>query len=203
MADTLENIAVGPLHTPRLYSTFLKAVIASKTETPMNGDREGFENGESTEPPTSPSIHTPSTSIQSPHLQQQPHQQAGTPLEMISPNPAAGELASSISVPVPPPTDGIFPGYDYYFQNDGEMGAVLDISTFPPTMAEHDQQSWPALSVQNIFSHTFWDNVLVPGMSNLTAALSHVLRCLQGCDPPRHLGLTGRPQWWLRVWRWC
>lgn len=162
LADSLENIAVGPLHTPRLYSTFLKAVITSKTGAAVNGEKEGFENGEPSEPPTSPSIHTsPSTSIQSPHLHQQPQQQqTSAGLEMISPNPPPGELAPTIPAP---PTNGVF-HYDFYFQNDGEMGTAVDISTFPPTMADHDQ-SW-SLSSDNIFSNTFWDNVLVPGMYN-------------------------------------
>lgn len=164
MADTLESVAVGLLHTPRLYSTFLKAVIASKTGAGVNGGKDGFENGEPSEPPTSPSIHTsPSTSIQSPRLHQQLQQsQAGTQLEIISPNPSSVELVPAMSAP---PTNGIFQGYDYYFQNDGEMGTAVDISTFPPTMADHDQ-SWPSLSVDNIFPNTFWDNVLVPGMYN-------------------------------------
>lgn len=162
LADTLENVAVGPLHTPRLYSTFLKAVIASKTGASVNGERDGFENGEPSEPPTSPSIHTsPATSIQSPHLHQQP-QQASTHLEMIPPNPPPGELAPHIPAPS---TNGFFQPYENYFQNDGEMGTAVDISTFPPTMADHDQ-SWPLLSVDNIFSSTFWENVLVPGASN-------------------------------------
>lgn len=157
LADTLESVAVGPLHTPRLYSTFLKAVIASKTGTTINGEREAFENGEPSEPPTSPSIHTsPSTSNQSPHLQLP----SGPHLELISPGPPPGELAPPLSAP----PNSVFP-YDYYpFQNDGEMGTVVDISTFPPTMAEQDHHSWPSLSVDNIFSTNFWDNVLVPGM---------------------------------------
>ena len=177
LAETLENVAVGPLHTPRLYSTFLKAVIASKTGAVVNDEKEGFENGEPSEPPTSPSIHTsPSTSIQSPHLQHH-SQQAGTQLEMISP-PPPGEL----SMPAPPPPNALFQNCDYYFQNDGEMGTAVDISTFPPTMADHDQSSWPSLSVDNIFSNTFWDNVLVPGTFNLTVALSYPLRRLRVCD---------------------
>jgi len=167
LADTLENVAVGHLHTPRLYSTFLKAVIASKTGATVNGEKEGVESGDPSEPPTSPSIiHTsPSASIQSPHP---PQQQAGAQLEMISPLPAVTELAP---IPVPPPTNGVFPNYDFYFQNDGEMGTPVDISTFPPTMADHDQ-SW-SLSVDNIFPNTFWDNVLVPGMSKRTTVLLH------------------------------
>jgi len=136
----------------------------------VNGEREGLENGEPSEPPTSPSIHTsPATSIQSPHLQQQPHQQqSGVQLGMISPIPPSGELAPPIHAP---PVNGVFPSYDYYFQNDGEMGTVVDISTFPPTMADHDQ-SWPSLSVDNIFSNTFWGDVLVPGTSGSPAGLS-------------------------------
>ena len=183
LADTLESVAVGPLHTPRLYSTFLKAAIASKTGAVVNGEREGFESGELSEPPTSPSIHTsPATSIQSPHLQQQLQQQQ---LEMISPNPPPGELAPAMPAP---PTNDVFPNYDYYFQNDGEMGTVADISTFPPTMADHDQ-SWPSLSVENIFSNTFWGDVLVPGLSNLIAVLFYVLRHLHTIL----LGTSGSP----------
>ena len=199
LADTLENVAVGPLHTPRLYSTFLKAVIASKTGVGVNGEREGFENGEPSEPPTSPSIHTsPATSIQSPHLQQQPQQQqVGTQLEMISPNVPPGELTPAMPAP---PTNGVFPSYDYYFQNDGEMGTVVDISTFPPTMADHDQ-SWPSLSVDNIFSTTFWDNVLVPGMSDNHNII--VYSATLTSDTLRYLGLAGRSQWRLRIWSWC
>jgi len=165
LAESLESIAVGPLHTPRLYSTFLKAVITSKTGATANGEKEGGEMGEPSEPPTSPSIHTsPSTSIQSPHLPQQ--LQAGAPLEMISPHPAIGELTPAI----PPSANGVFQNYDFYFQNDGEMGTVLDVTTFPPTMADHDQP-W-SLSVDNIFPNTFWDNVLVPGTSGSPAGLS-------------------------------
>lgn len=175
MADTLENVAVGPLHTPRLYSTFLKAVITSKTGVTANGEGEGFENVEPSEPPTSPSIHaSPSApSIQSPDLQQHPPQMAPPQLDMISPNPHHGELAP---LSAPPPT---FPTYDYYFQNDGEMGTAVDISTFPPTMADHDQ-SWPSLSVDNIFSTTFWDNVLVPGMPHRYLVISDTYGILSG-----------------------
>ena len=199
LADTLESVAVGPLHTPRLYSTFLKAVIASKTGGTVNGEKESFENGEQSEPPTSPSIHTsPSISIQSPLLQQPPQQHAGTQIGMISPNPSPGELAPSVHAPA----NGVFP-YDYYpFQNDGEMGTVVDISTFPPTMAEQDH-SWPQLSVDNIFSTNFWDNVLVPGMSSLDRNSIVVICRLRACDILRYFGLSGRSLWWLRVWSRC
>ena len=186
LAETLENVAVGPLHTPRLYSTFLKAVIASKTGgATVNGENKTFENGETSEPPTSPSIHTsPTTSIQSPHLQPHPPQHAGNQLDIISPNSGHGEL---VPVSVPPPTTGVFSYDDYYFQNDGETGTVVDITTFPPTMAEQDH-SWPPLSVDNIFSTTFWDNVLVPGIYySAVIECPTVLTCL---FPP---GTSGSP----------
>jgi len=192
LADTLANVAVGPLHAPRLYSTLLNAVIASETGVPVNGEREGFENGEPSEPPTSPSIRTsPATSIQWPHLQQQPQQQVNTQLEMINVPP--GE-----PTPMPaPPTNGVFPSCNYYFQNDGEMGTVADISTFPPTMADHDR-SWHSFSVDNIFSTTFWDNALVPGISDSTAVLLPTLKS----DTLRYLGLASRFQRRLRTWPW-
>jgi len=90
-------------------------------------------------------------------------------MEMISPDIPPGELAPP--VPAPPPSNGMYPPYDYFpFQNDGEMGPAVDLTTFPPTMADQEQ-AWPSLSVDNIFSNGFWDNVLVPGTSGSPAGL--------------------------------
>jgi hypothetical protein len=205
LANTLENVAVGPLHTPRLYSTFLKAVIASKTGVTVNGEREGFDYEEPSEAPTSPSTHTspsihtsPAASIQSPHLQPPPQQHVGAQMEVISPNLSAGELVPT----VPPPLTNGFYAYDFYpFQNDGEMGPAVDITTFPPTMADQDQ-AWPPVSVENIFAQNFWDNVLVPGVFDFTTGLLTAMLFLRVFDTPRNLGLSGRSLWWFRVWLW-
>ena len=51
------------------------------------------------------------------------------------------------------------------FSYTGEMGPVMDISTFPPTMAPApagmDMSSM--MSMDSILSSDFWDSVLVPG----------------------------------------
>ncbi|KAI0077103.1 hypothetical protein K474DRAFT_1621646 [Panus rudis PR-1116 ss-1] len=36
VADVFERVAAGPLHTPALYSTFLRALLSAKTEPPDN-----------------------------------------------------------------------------------------------------------------------------------------------------------------------
>jgi hypothetical protein len=55
------------------------------------------------------------------------------------------------------------------FQFDSEMGPVIDISTFPPTMANStaDDNFAGMLSMDSILSNNFWDSVLVPGASIL------------------------------------
>ncbi|GJE87047.1 Zn(II)2Cys6 transcription factor [Phanerochaete sordida] len=40
VADTLERAAAGPMHTPALYSGFLRALVSAKTDPP-SGDSEG------------------------------------------------------------------------------------------------------------------------------------------------------------------
>lgn len=51
------------------------------------------------------------------------------------------------------------------FQFDSEMGRAIDISTFPPTMANStaDDSFAGMLSMDSILSNNFWDSVLVPG----------------------------------------
>ncbi|KAI0273517.1 fungal-specific transcription factor domain-containing protein [Gloeopeniophorella convolvens] len=40
VADTFEQVAVGPTHTPHLYSSFLRALLAAKTEPPSEAASE-------------------------------------------------------------------------------------------------------------------------------------------------------------------
>jgi len=55
---------------------------------------------------------------------------------------------------------------DYQFES--EMGPVADMSTFPPTMAPNPaENSMGSLTMDNILSSGFWDNVLVPGYNNM------------------------------------
>jgi hypothetical protein len=61
--------------------------------------------------------------------------------------------------------DPVYPPLD--FQYASEMGPVVDISTFPPTMAQASAEAggMGMLSMDSILSGGFWDNVLVPGTS--------------------------------------
>lgn len=44
VADTFDQISAGPTHTPSLYSTFLRALLASKTEPPSETASDSGEN---------------------------------------------------------------------------------------------------------------------------------------------------------------
>lgn len=137
IADVLESVAASPLHTPALYSVFLRALIAAKKST------KNPEDSSRTDTLAQPSYQSyqPSTSIDG------------------STNSAAGSNSGSVN--------GGYPLMNE-FQFDGEMGPVVDMTTFPPTMADpmsQDQTATSPLSFDNIFSGGFWDSVLVPGKS--------------------------------------
>jgi hypothetical protein len=44
VADTFEQISAGPTHTPSLYSTFLRALLAAKTEPPSEAASDSGDN---------------------------------------------------------------------------------------------------------------------------------------------------------------
>ena len=137
VADVLDNISANPLHTPALYSGFLRALISAKWDLPPSNTGS---NGEGDEKPqllvdggqgnvTQGDIQTPSSYGQ----QQQSYGQ--------DPSFLLNE-----------------------FQFDSEMGPVADISTFPPTMAPYPpEDNMGVLAVDNILSSGFWDSMLVPG----------------------------------------
>lgn len=59
------------------------------------------------------------------------------------------------------------------FQFDSEMGPVVDMSTFPPTMAPTPaEENMGTLSMDSILGTGFWDSVLVPGELSRTRLLS-------------------------------
>ncbi|KAF8643779.1 hypothetical protein AX16_008798 [Volvariella volvacea WC 439] len=61
------------------------------------------------------------------------------------------------------------PGFNLNeFQFDSEMGPAADITTFPPTMAPNPtEETFGALTMENLLSSGFWDNVLIPGYNTL------------------------------------
>ena len=137
VADVLDNISANPLHTPALYSGFLRALISAKwdvssSNTGCNGDGDeklvdGVQGNV-----TQGDIQTPNSYGQ----QQQSYGQE--PSYLLND-----------------------------FQFDSEMGPVADITTFPPTMAPYPpEDNMGVLAVDNILSSGFWDSMLVPGKSS-------------------------------------
>ena len=135
VADAFESVAVGPLHTPALYSAFLRALLSAKTEP-----------AESARPSTS-------------------DDPAAGPREQSRPPTRAGSTVGSMAPPatVVPPSASTEHVPDE-FQFNSEMGPATDITTFPPIMAPQPQSEVGGMMPMDaILSTDFWDNVLVPG----------------------------------------
>lgn len=138
IADLLESIAADGLHTPALYSTFLRALISAKTDPPKaaSPDFPPIVNGDA-----------PSVSA----------------TDQTSGFEADPSLGLKIFETSADPT--FSPAID--FQLTSEMGPVADMSTFPPTMAAPqaigDESHGLGMSMDNILSTGFWDSMLVPG----------------------------------------
>ncbi|KAI5122222.1 hypothetical protein M0805_002711 [Coniferiporia weirii] len=152
IADLLENIAAGPLHTPGLYSTFLRALISAQSDGSM---RQGSPRSD-------------------PISRKQEHVGAnGYATNTADEHPLNGGMSVGDSLAfLGTGFDGAATPAGYQFNS--EMGPVADMSTFPPTMAPtnpHDEASG-MLSMDSILSTGFWDSVLVPGYSNALEGLS-------------------------------
>ena len=141
VADLLESIAAGPLHTPALYSSFLNALISSQADgqTPTPASESANQKPDSGAPRPSGNGDQP-----------QPQATSGEPGGF---NLMSGNFDASLSGPE--------------FNFNSEMGPVMDITTFPPTMAPSEQSGDMSgmMTMDSILSSGFWDSVLVPGLS--------------------------------------
>ncbi|TDL24905.1 hypothetical protein BD410DRAFT_744627 [Rickenella mellea] len=150
VADLLERIAVGPLHTPALYSTFLRALISARTDesTRPSSPRPELSNNNG--------MRGDSSNSETNALNGQGAQAHG--------DGGLGLLNTGY--------DGASTPADFHFNS--EMGPVADISTFPPTMAPMNgtDDTSGMLSMDSILSAGFWDSVLVPGYSGSLEGLS-------------------------------
>ncbi|KAH9843128.1 uncharacterized protein C8Q71DRAFT_699738 [Rhodofomes roseus] len=152
VADAFESVAVASLHTPALYSVFLRALISARTgaEVPLTTNAHGpsaVQPSEAHEEATSTA--TDESASRDMDLSQQDGHVAQLP-------PAHG----------PDPFAGFF--------SNGEMGPVADMSTFPPTMAPNPSlPDMSMMSMDSILSADFWDSMLVPGSSNGMEGLSN------------------------------
>jgi len=136
VADVLDNIAANPLHTPALYSGFLRALISAKLEPQSHSSINGDEkNQQSLEGELTQEVQGGSNTPNS--FGQQTHNFGQEPSYLLN-----------------------------EFQFDSEMGPVADMSTFPPTMAPNpSDDNTGVLTMESILSSNFWDSMLVPGMS--------------------------------------
>ncbi|TFK30236.1 hypothetical protein FA15DRAFT_581395 [Coprinopsis marcescibilis] len=152
VADVLDKIAANPLHTPALYSGFLRALISAKLE--------------------------PQTFDEAAHHDSKPfseESEANAPSQALA-SGTQGLHQNGFAHPPPPTQQSPFHQHGdgsgfalSEFQFDGEMGPVADISTFPPTMAPPPpvDEAVGALTMENILSSGFWDSMLVPGYNSL------------------------------------
>lgn len=139
VADLLEGIAAGPLHTPALYSALLRALVSVQM-----GEQAG--GGDSPRPEDNQGHIGDSSALDA------------TANQMTNGSDASqGFLGSGFDGPMSP----------LGFQGNSEMGPVADMSTFPPTMAPTNPNGDASgmLSMDSILSTNFWDSVLVPGTS--------------------------------------
>ncbi|KAF5339491.1 hypothetical protein D9757_014701 [Collybiopsis confluens] len=141
VADMLESISVNSTHTPVLYSSFIRALIAARLDRPAAEQgthiSDRLDGGES---------HVNGTGI------------GGS---------GGADVSSSIpKVHFQDTTDIIDPLSEFGFE--GEMGPVADMSTFPPTNVMEDPTAYGGngMTMDSILSSNFWDSVLVPGYSS-------------------------------------
>ena len=170
VADTLDNIAANPLHTPALYSGFLRALISAKLDQQQQPSSHHSLNGD--EKMISASLSDGGEQQLQQQLQQQAQLQQQHQL-----GAADGDAHTPNSYSHHGNALHLFGGGDgghngnfmlNEFQFESEMGPVADISTFPPTMAPHpSEDSLGALTMENILSSGFWDSMLVPGAFGL------------------------------------
>ena len=139
VADTFDSVSVGSMHTPSLYSVFLRALLSAKAEPPAAAEHGG--------------------NVADVHLQGGGGQGASG----FGGGGGDGSLTNGINTPHVAQHEPSFMLSEFQFAS--EMGPVADLSTFPPTMAASrpGEDNMGMLSIDNILSGGFWDNVLVPG----------------------------------------
>lgn len=125
------------MHTPALYSSFLRALIAAK-----------FDN-----------VPASATSTAETSNQNGEQEMDGAALDNGRLNTNSLMLSGTQYQPM-----GLENSSGTFFQSAGEMGPAADITIFPPRMVNLREETSNLLSLDSILSSDFWDSVLVPGM---------------------------------------
>jgi len=150
VADVLESIAANHLHTPALYSGFLRALISARVDHPSSS-----QNGDASPPPQ----NEPDDNCH--------HVAPTSPTDHTLQNTFSGYMSGQGG-------DTIL--NEFHF--DGEMGPVADMSTFPPTMASgQPDDNTGMLSMDSILSNGFWDSVLMPGEPRQPTTAFYTMVC--------------------------
>lgn len=165
VADVLDNIAANPLHTPALYSGFLRALISAKLDAQPSSQQQSVNGDEPMHDADQNQQQGQGQDAQN-HTSDQMNGNNGvqsgtqTPNSGMFPHGIFGGSSSGIHGP-----EGLL----HEFQFDSEMGPVADMSTFPPTMAPNPSEDAlaGALTMENILSSGFWDSMLVPGYNSM------------------------------------
>lgn len=152
VADTFHSVAVGPTHTPALYAIFLRALISART------DPEAQHQYQHQHHETVDQSHVQAAQ---PRLSDSSELANGLGTATSANNVGSENVSAGAGAGVNGEPTFAMPE----FQFTGEMGAVVDLSVFPPTMASRNPGAGDlgALSMDHILSGGFWDNMLVPG----------------------------------------
>jgi len=170
MADTLEGIAASQLHTPYLYSIFLRALLAVKADGASNpasprpqlvhtdnsflfNNTNGSQNtaGTSPYPGFSPGLGLYTGTGEIPYDALMDFQNPFMTGDLSGPSAA---ITASMA---PPPVPGSGSMGSYTLPGGPNPAAGL------PTPHTYNPQNSSGLSMENILNGGFWDSMLVPG----------------------------------------
>jgi len=167
VADVLDEVAANQLHTPALYSGFLRALISAKLEPHPGssngaGSTAGDDAGFKEDPDSGRSAGEGSYGGSYGASGVSAGGSSGSTNQQASGSGAGASFHNYASDPL------------LEFQFDGEIGpqAVVDTTTFPPTLIPSGGSSEDGLgmlTMENLLSAGFWDSMLVPGYGSMDA----------------------------------
>jgi hypothetical protein len=227
VANTLESVAINTSHTPALYSTFLRAVIAARTAGPSappspridaNGNNQGApsaglqgnSSGHGNVSNSTLDIALASNPAAGVFGEEQQFGDGALGLKMFPPAAGGMSLSGDGVVGGTGTPAGATPGGNISWtpaMSGNGAGNELDLQAMSfqlPTTTGTDDFS--SMSMDNILSGGFWDNVLIPGerllqfqiylliASSLVLTTSLLTRRLLERR-------SGGPQWGFCLWK--
>lgn len=200
VANTLESVAINSSHTPALYSTFLRAVVTARTagpsppssprsnpsQTPMDTASFAPQQQQGPQPSHNSPLDTQLAANPAAGVFGDEHQfgDGALGLKMFPPGGGAGVLGETSGAPGPTGTpggelmwnpNGAVPNGNVASNgntngngNGGELDLQAAMSFQLPNPPQGDD--FASMSMDNILSGGFWDNVLIPGLCHLSVS---------------------------------